>query len=233
MFVFDDLLSIDANGVKEILARADRRQLTVALKGASDEMRQHLLKGMSQRGAAMLLEDMEALGPMKISDVEAAQQTGYRGRAATGNRRRHQPQQGRRRKMSSTSRVLRPKSELRHGHAEFWWRRRAVRVTPVWAESDPCRRIYPNRKPRTPEPSRNWTGSANESSAKRISADFPKARRWARNKPAAEVAAGAGPAGARLWRNCPRFASGIRRDAEGDLLKLVDRDRAAEYCTAN
>jgi flagellar motor switch protein FliG len=74
MFVFDDLLSVDANGVKELLARADRRQLTVALKGASEEVRQHLLKGMSQRGSAMLLEDMEALGPIKIKDVEAAQQ---------------------------------------------------------------------------------------------------------------------------------------------------------------
>jgi flagellar motor switch protein FliG len=74
MFVFDDILSIDANGVKELLSRADRRQLTVALKGASEEVRQHLLKGMSQRGSAMLLEDMEALGPVKIKDVEAAQQ---------------------------------------------------------------------------------------------------------------------------------------------------------------
>jgi flagellar motor switch protein FliG len=74
MFVFDDLLSIDAGGIKELLGRADRRVLTVALKGTSDELRQHLLQGMSQRGAAMLLEDMEALGPIKIREVEAAQQ---------------------------------------------------------------------------------------------------------------------------------------------------------------
>jgi flagellar motor switch protein FliG len=74
MFVFDDILAIDANGVKELLARADRRPLTLALKGASEEVRQHLLKGMSQRGSAMLLEDMEALGPVKIKDVESAQQ---------------------------------------------------------------------------------------------------------------------------------------------------------------
>ena len=74
MFVFDDLLTIDSNGIKELLGRADRRQLTTALKGTSDELRQHLLQGMSQRGAAMLLEDMEALGPTKIRDVEAAQQ---------------------------------------------------------------------------------------------------------------------------------------------------------------
>lgn len=74
MFVFDDLRSIDSAGVTELLSRADRRQLTVALKGATEELRTHLLKGLSQRGAAMLLEDMEALGPIKIRDVEAAQQ---------------------------------------------------------------------------------------------------------------------------------------------------------------
>ena len=74
MFVFDDLMSIDAAGVTELLSRADRRQLTVALKGATEDLRAHLLKGLSQRGAAMLLEDMEALGPVKIRDVEAAQQ---------------------------------------------------------------------------------------------------------------------------------------------------------------
>jgi flagellar motor switch protein FliG len=74
MFVFEDLLSIPANDIKELLGRADRRQLTIALKGSSDELRRHLLQGMSQRGAAMLLEDMEALGPIKIRDVEAAQE---------------------------------------------------------------------------------------------------------------------------------------------------------------
>lgn len=74
MFVFEDLLSIDAAGVTELLSRADRRQLTIALKGASETLRQHLLKRLSQRGAAMLLEDMEALGAVKIRDVEAAQQ---------------------------------------------------------------------------------------------------------------------------------------------------------------
>jgi flagellar motor switch protein FliG len=74
MFVFDDLMMIDATGIKELLGRADRKQLTIALKGSSDELRKHLLQGMSQRGAAMLLEDMEALGPVKIKEVEGAQQ---------------------------------------------------------------------------------------------------------------------------------------------------------------
>jgi len=75
MFVFEDLLTLDTAGVTELLSRADRRALTIALKGASEDLRKHLLKGLSQRGAAMLVEDMEALGPTKIRDVEAAQQS--------------------------------------------------------------------------------------------------------------------------------------------------------------
>ena len=74
MFVFEDLLLIDMAGLKEVLARVDRKLLTVALKGTSDQLRQRFLDCMSQRGADMLREDMEALGPIKIKEVEAAQQ---------------------------------------------------------------------------------------------------------------------------------------------------------------
>lgn len=74
MFVFEDLLLIDQGGVKEILAKVDRKILTVALKGTSDQLRDHLLSSMSQRGAEMLKEDIEALGPIKIREVETAQQ---------------------------------------------------------------------------------------------------------------------------------------------------------------
>jgi flagellar motor switch protein FliG len=74
MFVFEDLLLIDQNGIKELLARVDRKILTVALKGTSEQLRSHLLQGMSQRGSEMLKEDMEALGPVKVRDVESAQQ---------------------------------------------------------------------------------------------------------------------------------------------------------------
>jgi flagellar motor switch protein FliG len=74
MFVFEDLLLIDQTGIKEILARVDRKVLTVALKGTSEQLRSHFLEGMSQRGAEMLKEDMESLGPIKVRDVEAAQQ---------------------------------------------------------------------------------------------------------------------------------------------------------------
>jgi flagellar motor switch protein FliG len=74
MFVFEDLLLIPQDGIKETLARIDRKLLTVALKGTSEQLRDHFTGAMSQRGAEMLREDMEALGPIKIKEVEAAQQ---------------------------------------------------------------------------------------------------------------------------------------------------------------
>ncbi len=74
MFVFDDLLLISPDAMKEVLAKADRKLLTVALKGTSEQLKNHFLSAMSQRGSEMLREDMEALGPIKLSEVEAAQQ---------------------------------------------------------------------------------------------------------------------------------------------------------------
>jgi len=74
MFVFEDLLLIDPLGLKEVLSRVDRKVLTVALKGTSEQLKTQILGCMSQRGAEMLKEDMEALGPIKIKEVEAAQQ---------------------------------------------------------------------------------------------------------------------------------------------------------------
>jgi flagellar motor switch protein FliG len=74
MFVFEDMLMIDDVGIKELLARIDRKLLTVALKGTSEKLRDHFLSSMSQRGSEMLKEDMEALGPVKLREVEGAQQ---------------------------------------------------------------------------------------------------------------------------------------------------------------
>ena len=74
MFVFDDLLVLDQNAIKEILARVDRKIPMVALKGTSEQMKQHFLQCMSERGSEMMLEDMEAMGPVKIKEVETAQQ---------------------------------------------------------------------------------------------------------------------------------------------------------------
>src|SRR5579864_8866948 len=74
MFVFEDLLLISQEAIKEVLGKVDRKILTVALNGTSEQLRNHFLQVMSQRGAEMLKEDMEALGPVKIKEVEAAQQ---------------------------------------------------------------------------------------------------------------------------------------------------------------
>jgi flagellar motor switch protein FliG len=74
MFVFEDLMLLDVNAIKEVLAKVDRKILTVALKGTSEKMKTHLLQAMSQRGADMMREDMDAMGPIKIKEVEAAQQ---------------------------------------------------------------------------------------------------------------------------------------------------------------
>ncbi len=74
MFVFEDLLQLDANAMKELNARVDRKNLTVALKGTSEQLRNHFIGGMSSRAGDMLKEDMEAMGPVKIKDVELAQQ---------------------------------------------------------------------------------------------------------------------------------------------------------------
>ncbi|HOL71182.1 MAG TPA: flagellar motor switch protein FliG [Bryobacteraceae bacterium] len=74
MFVFEDMVLLDKNGIKEVLSRVDRKLLTVALKGTSEELKRHFTDCMSQRGAEILREDMEALGPVKLKDVEAAQQ---------------------------------------------------------------------------------------------------------------------------------------------------------------
>jgi flagellar motor switch protein FliG len=74
MFVFEDLLMLDSGAVKELLGKIDRKVLTTALKGTSDQLRNHILASMSQRGAEMLREDMDALGPIKIKEVESAQQ---------------------------------------------------------------------------------------------------------------------------------------------------------------
>jgi flagellar motor switch protein FliG len=74
MFVFEDMLLLDSNSLKEVLTKVDRKVLTLALKGTSDQVRKHFVECLSQRGAEMLLEDMDAMGPVKIKEVESAQQ---------------------------------------------------------------------------------------------------------------------------------------------------------------
>jgi flagellar motor switch protein FliG len=73
MFVFDDIVKIDNQGMTVLAGKVDRKALAVALKGCSSKLREHFTKCMSQRAAEMLAEDMEALGPVRIRDVEEAQ----------------------------------------------------------------------------------------------------------------------------------------------------------------
>ena len=74
MFVFEDLLLVGPDAIKEVLSKVDRKILTIAMKGTSEQIKSHFLQAMSERGAEMLKEDMEALGPIKLKEVEAAQQ---------------------------------------------------------------------------------------------------------------------------------------------------------------
>jgi flagellar motor switch protein FliG len=74
MFIFDDLLVLGQDAIKEILARVDRKIPMMALKGTSEQMKQLFFQCMSERGAQMMIEDMEAMGPVKMKEVEAAQQ---------------------------------------------------------------------------------------------------------------------------------------------------------------
>jgi len=73
MFVFEDILTLDKEAMKALVAKLDRKVLTTALKGTSVKIREHFSQCMSQRAAEMLAEDMDALGPVRIRDVEAAQ----------------------------------------------------------------------------------------------------------------------------------------------------------------
>jgi flagellar motor switch protein FliG len=74
MFVFDDLVHVDDAGIREIVQRSDKKALTLALKGASEEIRLRFFGNMSNRAGEMLKEEMEVLGAVRLRDVEKAQQ---------------------------------------------------------------------------------------------------------------------------------------------------------------
>jgi flagellar motor switch protein FliG len=73
MFVFDDLADVDDRGIQTLLREANNDLLGMALKGADPRVRDKFMKNMSKRAAEMLTEDMEAKGPVRLADVEAAQ----------------------------------------------------------------------------------------------------------------------------------------------------------------
>ena len=73
MFVFDDLISIDDRGMQELLREIPGDKLIIALKATTEEMKDKFFKNMSERASQMLKDDLEAKGPVKLSEVEAAQ----------------------------------------------------------------------------------------------------------------------------------------------------------------
>lgn len=75
MFVFSDIVNIDDRGIQQILKEVGNEDLVLALKTAEEELKVKVLRNMSERASQMLKEDMETMGPVKLSDVEKAQQT--------------------------------------------------------------------------------------------------------------------------------------------------------------
>jgi flagellar motor switch protein FliG len=74
MFTFEDLVTVPAATIREIVSGVDKRQLAMALRGANDELRAQIFKAMSSRAVEMLKEDMEVLGPVRSREVAQAQQ---------------------------------------------------------------------------------------------------------------------------------------------------------------
>ena len=73
-FTFEDILKIDDNGIQKIMKEINQEDLLIGLKTATDELKEKLFTNMSERAALMMKEDLESLGPTKISEVEKAQQ---------------------------------------------------------------------------------------------------------------------------------------------------------------
>jgi flagellar motor switch protein FliG len=74
MFTFEDLLTVPAASIREVVTNVDKRLLALALRGANDELRAQIFKAMSSRAVEMLKEDMEVLGPVRSREVAQAQQ---------------------------------------------------------------------------------------------------------------------------------------------------------------
>lgn len=73
MFVFENLLDVDDRGIQALLREVQSESLIVALKGANEELRDKIFRNMSQRAADMLRDDLEAKGPVRVSEVESEQ----------------------------------------------------------------------------------------------------------------------------------------------------------------
>ena len=75
LFVFEDLNKLDPGGVQTLLRVVEKDQLGLAMKGASDALREMFFSNMSERAAKIMREDMESMGPVRLKDVDQAQMT--------------------------------------------------------------------------------------------------------------------------------------------------------------
>ena len=73
MFTFDDLIRVDAGGIQTLLRQVEKEQLSVALKGASEDVKELFFKNMPARAGKMMKEDMDAMGAVRLKDVDEAQ----------------------------------------------------------------------------------------------------------------------------------------------------------------
>ena len=73
MFTFDDLMRVDDRGIQALLKEVQSESLLVALKGATDDLREKIFRNMSSRAAEMLREDLASRGPVRVAEVEAEQ----------------------------------------------------------------------------------------------------------------------------------------------------------------
>lgn len=73
MFTFEDFLEVPDTGIRELLGQVDKKMLATALKGATEDLKNHFFKSMSSRAVEMLKDDMEVLGPIRSRDVHNAQ----------------------------------------------------------------------------------------------------------------------------------------------------------------
>ena len=74
MFIFEDIVHLNDRAIQQVLKEVDTKELSLALKGVSEEVMNKILKNLSKRAGAMLVEDMEFMGPVRLKDVESAQQ---------------------------------------------------------------------------------------------------------------------------------------------------------------
>jgi flagellar motor switch protein FliG len=74
MFTFEDLLKTDDRGIQNLLRDAEKDKLALALKGASDDLKALFFKNMSERASKIMQEDMQSMGPVRVKDVDDAQQ---------------------------------------------------------------------------------------------------------------------------------------------------------------